>query len=191
MKSIFISAGKLFLVCAVAATALGVVNEFTEPAIEQRKVKELQDALSSLSDGLPVGEAMVPPATAADGVVRAYYVVSRGTGAPSGFILDLMGMGYGGEMKILARYGPTGGVEAVKLMDNTETPGLGKKAEKAAYMEKFLGGGTDESPVPVRKAMLSQSEADSITGATITFLGVAKALDEGASFVRSLSGGTR
>jgi Na+-translocating ferredoxin:NAD+ oxidoreductase subunit G len=36
----------------------------------------------------------------------------------------------------------------------------------------------------VRKDMLSQGEADAVTGATITFLGVARALQEGSRFVQ-------
>ena len=39
--------------------------------------------------------------------------------------------------------------------------------------------------MPVRKDMLEQSEAEAITGATITFMGVAKALDEGSHFITS------
>ena len=187
MKNIILAGGKLFLVCAVAATALGFVNEVTEPAIRERKIRELQEALLSLSQGEPVGEAVI-----ADGAgVSAYYAISGGADGVSGYIVDLTGMGYGGDMKILARYSPAGSVEAVRLMDNAETPGLGKKAEKAEYMEKFLGTGSAGYPVPVRKTSLGQEEADSVTGATITFLGVAKALDAGAGFVRSLDGGTR
>jgi electron transport complex protein RnfG len=67
-------------------------------------------------------------------------------------------------------------------MDNSETPGLGKKAENPAYMEKYLGTGASDNPVPVRKSMLKPDEADAITGATITFLGVSKALAEGAVY---------
>jgi electron transport complex protein RnfG len=36
--------------------------------------------------------------------------------------------------------------------------------------------------------MLSFEQADSITGATITFIGIGKALQEGSSFVRNLKG---
>ena len=104
-------------------------------------------------------------------------------------LLELEGSGYGGEMNILARYDWDGTVRAVRLMDNSETPGLGKKAENPAYMEKFIGTGSQENPVPVRKDMLASGEADAVTGATITFLGISKALSEGAEYVQAVSGG--
>jgi electron transport complex protein RnfG len=100
-----------------------------------------------------------------------------------GAILELIGDGYGGDMKILARYGPEGVIQAVTLMDNLETPGLGKKAETPEYMEKFIGTGGRDKPVPVRKNMLVPGEADAITGSTITFLGVSQALAEGARYI--------
>jgi electron transport complex protein RnfG len=99
----------------------------------------------------------------------------------------MLGNGYGGEMAILAGYTEEGEIFAVQMMENSETPGLGKEAEKAEYMQKYIGTGT-EKPVPVRKDMLSQEEADAVTGATITFIGVAKALVEGSDFVDKLEG---
>jgi electron transport complex protein RnfG len=104
-------------------------------------------------------------------------------------VLELEGSGYGGEMRILARYDGEGAIRAVKLMDNTETPGLGKKAETPTYMDKFIGTGAPEEPVPVRKDMLASSEADAVTGATITFLGISQALAEGAQYAAEQLGG--
>jgi len=56
-------------------------------------------------------------------------------------------------------------------------------------MEKFLGSGSSENPVPVRKDMLKPSDADAITGATITFLGISKALADAAAYARSAGEG--
>jgi electron transport complex protein RnfG len=139
---------------------------------------ELQQALDELTPDAETGEAVAVPENPV--VVQRYPVIKDGESA--GLLLELEGSGYGGEMKILARYDQDGTIRAVKLMDNSETPGLGKKAENPAYMEKFLGTGTPENPVPVRKDMLASDEADAITGATITYLGVSKALAEGARY---------
>jgi electron transport complex protein RnfG len=85
---------------------------------------------------------------------------------------------------VLARVDGNGTIRAVRLMDNSETPGLGKKAENPDYMNKFIGTGGPDHPVPVRKSSLSAAEADAVTGATITFLGVSRALAEGARYIR-------
>ena len=64
---------------------------------------------------------------------------------------------------------------------------LGKKAENAEYMNKFKGTGADK-PVPVKKTMLEAADADAVTGATITFTGVSKALEYGSEFAKKLGG---
>ncbi len=178
MKSIFLTGGKLFLICAVAALTLGIINAITEPVIAARKVLELKKALNSLTGELEAAEGVEVEGEA---VVKVYYPVLRG-GKVDSYILELSGGGYAGDMKILSRYKLNGEIISVKLMDNLETPGLGKKAENPEYMKKFIGAGGSK-PVPMRKNMLEQSEAEAITGATITFIGVAKALDQGSRFI--------
>lgn len=170
-------AGKLALICAISAILLGFVNSVTEPAIAIRKAAELKAALSSLlEDGSPGAKEEVMDA----GSVIARYPV-EGVG---GWILEFNGKGYGGDMKILASYDEQGTVLDVVLMDNAETPGLGKKAEKAEYMDKFRGTGGAAGPVPTTKSALDAP--DSVSGATITFVGIASPLHEGSEYVQSL-----
>jgi electron transport complex protein RnfG len=207
---IIITALKLCLICAVAAVSLGVINAITEPQIIARKVREEKDVLSLLvPDGKPVDKVSVEK----EGVVKAYYPVDK-DGSLFGYILDLEGIGYGGEMKILAAYRKDGVIYSVRLLDNTETPGLGKKAESPDYMNKFKGTGSEDMPVPTNKEMLQTDQggpqeerkeglnfrswflgrssggaADGVSGATITFLGISKALVEGSNYVKRELGG--
>ena len=169
-------AGKLALICAVSALLLGIINSMTEPVIAARKKIELQNALISLI------EEGTPGAVEAVGEkhINSRYPIE----GPGGWILDMTGKGYGGEMKILASFRPDGSVIDVVLMDNAETPGLGKKAEKSEYMSKFRNTGGAE-PVPVSKDMIDESP-DTITGATITFSGIANAVSEGSDYVKTL-----
>jgi len=183
MKKILVIGGKLFLITAIAAILLGFVDSFTDPVIKARKARELEEALTSL---IPEGKPGKLVPVTGNSVVPGYYRVEKG-GKLLGYILDLRGSGYGGELKILAGYKKNGQIISVKLMDNEETPGLGKKAEKPQYMAKFIGAG-GEKPVPVRKGMLSRKDADAVTGASITFMGIANALDAGAKFVKKLGG---
>jgi electron transport complex protein RnfG len=180
MKSILITGVKLFAICAVAALALGAVNSVTEPKIAQYKIEQLRQALSELTPGATTGDAVSVPSNPT--VLTRYPVLEDGKEV--GSVLDLVGTGYGGDLRILARYAGSGELLAARLMEDDETPGLGKKAENPEYMKMFLGAGTAEKPIPTRKAMLPAAQADAITGATITFLGVSKALAEGSRFVR-------
>lgn len=186
MKDLVKIGGKLAVICAVAAAVLGIMNAVTEPRIEHIKQVRLEQALDKVSRGMNIGERV---AAADNKIVDAYYPLFEGTdeGAPNGYLCRLIGSGYGGDMVVLAGFQTNGEVFSVQLMENQETPGLGKEAEKQSYMEKYIGAGGEE-PVPVRKDMLSQEQADAVTGATITFIGIAKALVAGSDFVKELEG---
>lgn len=171
--------GKLALICAVAAIALGLVNAVTAPAIARVKAAQLAAALDAVRGTFEAGPEIE---VSGDDVVKGYYPLSAGANA-QGYILKLNAIGYGGDMELLVSYESKGEIRSVALMDNLETPGLGKEAEKPEYMEKFVGAGGD-IPVPLSKQQLTQAQADSISGASITFMGLAQALQRGAGYVK-------
>ena len=171
--------GKLALICAVAAIALGLVNAVTAPAIARVKAAQLAAALDTVRGTSQAGAEIE---VSGDEVVRGYYPLSSGAKA-QGYILKLNAIGYGGDMELLVSYDYSGEIRLIALMDNLETPGLGKEAEKPEYMEKFLGTGGD-TDVPLSKQQLTQPQADSISGASITFMGLAQALHQGAGYVK-------
>lgn len=182
MNNILTVGGKLALICVIAALCLGLVNAVTAPAILRVKEKQLADALQAVSlEGTFGAKVEVDDHK----VVEAYYQLSRGT--DEGYILRVTAMGYGGDMDMLASFSASGTVLAVSLMDNQETPGLGKEAERSDYMDKFIGTGAT-APVPTSKNQLQQAEVDAISGATITFIGIGEALHDGSDFVKSLGG---
>ncbi len=169
---------RLAVICAVAALVLALVNTVTAPAIEANRLEALQEALRQIVGDAPVGDRV---AVEGNETVRGYYPINEGA---DGYVVELVGNGYGGDMQILAGFRPDGEIFSVVLMANTETPGLGKEAENPGYMDKFLGTGDDE-PVPTGKGDLAPEEADAISGATLTFLGIARALAAGNDFVTS------
>ena len=170
---------KLALICAIAAFCLGAVNMVTEPKIAEYRAAKLRAALEQVSPGSVIGEE-VP---AEDAVVLSSYR-TEDDGKLAGYILNLKGVGYGGDLIILASYLPGGELSGAVLMEDDETPGLGKEAVKDWYMKKYLGfTGKD---IPSVKSQLAQDEADAISGATITFAGIGKALAAGSDFAAGM-----
>lgn len=185
---------KLALICTVAAVVLGLVNAVTAPVIVENRERALAEGLASIVSqsglaGATVGEPQQLPAT--ESATNAY-PVRTADGSVGGYVVQLVGTGYGGDMQMLAGYYPDGELFSARLMENQETPGLGKKAESPGYMDKFIGTGAD-SPVPTSKGDLPPAEADGITGATITFLGIGRALADGSEITSRLArtGGTQ
>ena len=116
--------------------------------------------------------------------MSALYALTDENGQNAGYILSLTGNGYGGAMTIMASYSDQGKLLDARLLNNAETPGLGKKAENPEYMEKY----TNKDSIPLKKSELSSAEADSIGGSTVTFSGIAKTLAYGSEYVMGLGG---
>ncbi len=174
----------LALICAVAATALALINGITAPRIAEYEKNVVLQALSEVSNGLTIGELND---NTGDSEAFAYYPLADADGNRAGYIVQIHAVGYGGTMLVMASYDASGSVLNAKLLANAETPGLGKKAESAEYMKKFIGtGGT--TVVPVKKSELNKDDVDSIGGSTVTFAGIAKAIAYGSQFVKNLGG---
>ena len=186
MKNIITIAVKLAVICLVAAFVLGFVNGITAPQIAASKAQAELDALSVINKAGTIGDR-VESSENGDGVSVNYYFPVTDGGKVTNYIMSLKDMGYGGDLVILANFKVNGEIIDAKLMEDAETPGLGKKAENAWYMDKFKGTGADK-PVPVKKTMLESADADAVTGATITFTGVSKALAFGSEYAKKLGG---
>ena len=110
-----------------------------------------------------------------------------GTDRIDAYIVKVIGAGYAGDMDILTAISLEGEVLSAVLMDHSETPGLGKEAENPSYMEMYIGTGKD-SVIPSSKRHLSPKESDAVTGASITFIGIGKALNVASEFVVQMGG---
>lgn len=184
MNQATVAGGKLALICLVSALVLGLVHALTAPVaaagIAERRLQDLS---------WMAGSGAVDPESieGVRGAVKSYYTVRNKQGDPELYILRLRGSGRGGELSLLASFKTDGEIVDVVLRDSQETPGLGKQAEDPQYMVRFIGRGGAE-PIPTRKAQLSRDELEGVSGSTLTFLGIARALEEGAQFVRQRGG---
>lgn len=172
---------KLLIICSAAAFALGVVNALTAPEIKRLEDVAKATALDQLTNK---GKADSNKEIIVENndAVSSYYLIED-DGSTIGYILYLNAKGYGGIMTVMASYANNGDLIGSVLMNNSETPGFGKKAEKDGYMDKFVGRGSDSNPLPLFSYQVEE-EVDTVTGATITFMGVSTALKNGSDFVK-------
>ena len=183
----------LAAICAVSAVILAALNMVTKPAIDAYEEGKTTSALKAVSNGMEIGEY----AEINDGYITYRYELTppnatANTGANTavtGYILGLKTNGYGGEMVLVASFDTDGVVMNAVLVSDDETPGVGKKAEADGYMDKFIGTGSTDNPVPTTKSMLSEVDSAAVSGATMTFTGITKALNAGSAYVRSLAAG--
>lgn len=180
MTRYFKTAFILFAICAVAAILLAAINEVTAPRIALNVQQTAEETLAAVSGGYEQGEAREGDG----GTVTAVTPLFDG-GSIVGYILELSTSGYGGEITMATSYLTDGSVLSSKVMSDSETPGLGKKAEESWYMEMFSGLGADR-PLPETKDDLVDPSL--VSGATVTFNGVSSAIREGSEYVKTLGG---
>ncbi|MDR0494718.1 MAG: RnfABCDGE type electron transport complex subunit G [Treponema sp.] len=128
---------KLGLVLALFATAACVVLAFvytgTLSIIKQRQETDLEAALRDIfpeAGSFEVVEGITSPDTSV--TIENAYKASR-NGEAVGAALRLVRAGYGGPIKILAGISVDGTVRGVKILEHSETPGLGANAASPSY----------------------------------------------------------
>ena len=176
----------LLSICAICSLMLATVNQITQPVIALHNAETKQAALLPLAGGMTIGEE-IP--VSGDAQIVSYFTLSSAQGV-DGYILTLTGSGYGGPFTLLASYRASGEVIGAKMLSNSETPGLGKKSEEGWYMEMFQHTGTTSNPVPTSKSMLPKTQSDAVSGASVTFGGIGKAIAYGSAYVVK-KGGTK
>jgi len=173
MKNDFIIALKLVAICFVSVLLLSFVNLITYKKISDNNVKVENDTNKKLFSDGKTFEKKYFKSGAFNSTNEYYYIVKNSNKRHIGYTVVVICAGYGGEMKVMFATDNNYKLLNMKLLNNSETPGIGKSAEKDNYMKKFIGTNTSSSPFPYKKSMLSKEDSDSVTGATITFNGIA------------------
>lgn len=175
-------AAKLTLICFVSVLLLSIVNLVTMGKKEKNTKKAIELANQEL---FPEGTRFelqefpddIPKQLKKSG--EYYYIVKNSSGYFIGYIASIRGSGYGGDLNLLIAFSPTLEIINMKLLNNAETPGFGKRWEKQQSMNMFAGTNRPDFPFPRKKSMVAlefQDGPNGITGATITFNGITEAV---------------
>ncbi len=146
----------LTVICLVAGAALGVTNMYTSTAIEQIKKQQLADGIKEVLGG---GELTLLRADTVQGSV--VYRTDKGTAVQA-----TDPKGFGGALTVLVGFDAEGHVLGYRVMDSSETPGLGAKAQQ--WFQKSGKGniiGLTAGNLSVKK---DGGEVAAITASTIT-----------------------
>ena len=148
----------LFLICAITAGLLGLVNSVTADRIAEITAEKTAKAMSTV---LPADAYDEVEYTGSDALVVTAYKASAG-GSVVGYVVEVTPSGFGGTIDMVVGVDMNGAVTGVDIIDMSETSGLGANAGKPAFKDQFAGlTGT----AAVTK---DGGTIDAITGATIT-----------------------
>lgn len=176
LRSVLAIAVTLGVCVAVLAGAWSVVARYDLPDISP-------DTMAVLQDFFPDAEAFrgLYPEDPPFSVIGVYRDGDR-----TGAVLAGAGSGYGGPIRVLVAADMAGAIRGVRVVKQSETPGLGDRILDDAFLGQFVGLGIGD-PVAV------DEDIDNVSGATVSARGTAEAvrdaLETGGARVGYTEGG--
>lgn len=181
--------GTLFLVTAITGLILGLVQWATADAIRMAQEKEKAQALMGV---MPDAESFRPLALAS-GSDPAILGVEEGLKGDEtvGHCVTVTSKGYGGAIEIVVGLTRKGNIRAIRILKQSETPGLGAKSVEPFFSGQFEN--RERLPLTVVKQPASApEEIQAISGATITSSAVVAGVNAAADYwKRHIEGGLK
>jgi len=106
-----------------------------------------------------------------------------------GYIFISESSGYGGPVKVMTGLKADGSVSGVKILENSETPGLGGKIQDESFLRQFINDTFIEQFVVVKNEKQNDNEIQAITGATRSSNAVTDAVNKSINEYKRLIGG--
>jgi electron transport complex protein RnfG len=174
----------LAVIGMVSAGVLSVVYQTTSAIIEENAARALESSVLEVLPGTStvniirasrdeLGEDDQRTAKEREQTTTLIYQGVDEQGRPVGYAFVGEGNGYGGVVKVLVGVAEASDeILNIKILEHTETPGLGSRIENDDFRQQFAGKSTQD-PIAIG------SDIDNISGATISARAVAEAVREG------------
>lgn len=165
----------------VIGALLAFVNHITEGPIIEKKAKSLQAGIITVMGVNDLKVASTDSVKQDDNGKEQTFVVYNTTdkqGKSIGAAVESTTNGFGGPLKVLVGFNPSGDILGYTILETSETPGLGIKAQD--WFQKD-GKGNIIGKNPSKKAMQVSKDGgdvDAITASTITSRAFLKAVNE-------------
>jgi Na+-translocating ferredoxin:NAD+ oxidoreductase subunit G len=154
----------LFVVCGAAAGALAFMNQLTKDKIVEQARLEKAAALKEVVPDADSFKEVIPN--------RVWDAVKGGE--KTGSVILAVTQGYGGNIEIILGVGPDNTIGGIKILNQTETPGLGAKIVERPFLDQFLEKGP--GAIALKKDDPSMGSVDAISAATISSRAVTNAV---------------
>ena len=125
----------LVAICLVASALLAGTYQLTAPTIADRTEREAKEArMAVLPDAK---EFTVYEGDLVPGVLDAY--TAEGEDGPAGLVCQTSFNGFNGAVKLMIGLDSNGFISGIKVMEHSETPGVGSNALTDSYLSGFGG----------------------------------------------------
>ena len=196
MQKLKSSLCNMVLVLAGMSMAIGAllawVNQVTQGPIAAKTEKTLADGIKTVMAQGTLKVASTDTTRLAVAGREAVYVIHHvvaGNGKPLGAAVESTTMGFGGDLKVLVGFDPDGKILGYTVLQSSETPGLGAKAQ--TWFQRggkgcVIGMSPATGPLQVSK---DGGQVDAITASTITSRAFLKAVNQAYDAYRNPKNG--
>lgn len=192
---------KLLIITAIAGLILGWIHQITLEPIEKQNVKTnneaMNEVLPSAKEFAKIAAKEVKEGEKVEKVLpkeNSIVEVNKGQNGSevAGYAIKVETKGYGGKIEMMVGISNEGKLDGIKILNHSETPGLGAKAPEPAFSDQYKGKAIN-APLEVIKGTASKdNEIAAITGATITSKAVTKGVNEAVEYYnKELKGGQK
>lgn len=167
----------LFIIGLITTSLLTLTHELTKEARAAQEVARINESRQLLypqaDEFLPINITDWQEECPQIGEI---YLVLDSQGNIMGTLFISSCRGYGGDVPVMLAVDTDIKIKGLQVMDNEETPGLGKKIEESYFLDQFIGRGLDKELL-VRQDAPDEQRIDAISGATISSRAVAEAIN--------------
>ena len=188
----------LFIISALLAAVLGIVNHVTEKPIKHAKANKQKSAIEQVLPPFDeLEEVKIDVETAKENnifkkeqaanslIMYNAYKDNQWVGTAMETFTD---KGFSGRIKLMVGFLPNGNIHKIEVLDHSETPGLGDKMEvgKSAFPNQFFGKNPANYKLRVSK---DGGDVDAITAATISSRAYCEAVQTAYDvFIKNMEG---
>ncbi len=164
--------GVLTIICVVSALSLSYVfNEIAGPIIDER---EKEAAVGMLRDLVPDADDFEIVTDDNDRII--YYEIIKG-GRVAYVAIPIESSGFGGPVRLILVADMDGNIEAVSVLNHSETPGYGDRIEtEPEFLEQYISKNLIES------SFTMGTDITALAGATVTSDAANRAVQRGAEY---------
>lgn len=170
----------LFLITAIAAGILAFANANTEGKIAELEAQASNEARKSVFEDAEsfeeVDKGKLEEIVKANPDILEVYKALDGSKSQIGYVVKTSTGGYAGPVEVVTGVSSDGSITGMKVVKNTETPGLGTLAAEEPFQAQFAGKSV-ETELEVVKSGAGDSQIQALTGATITSKAVTKGVN--------------
>lgn len=122
----------LTAICAVMAAAMVITYQMTKPIIDFNTKAAADAARAEVYTGVSGFEPLTVDGF--ESCSEAYR-----TSGGEGYVFTTSAKGFDGPIQVMTAISAEGKVVGIKVLEHTETPGLGSRATEDAYLSQYIG----------------------------------------------------